>query len=101
MPDDIPATTTCLPEGLPNSPQLVDRGNMRQGKNSRRTLGYFGPRPPANDPPHRYHFQVFAVDAVLDVLPGADKGELLRALKGHVTAHGETIGTFEGPKDKS
>jgi Raf kinase inhibitor-like YbhB/YbcL family protein len=86
---NIPGDITDLPAGLREQQGLV------QGKTSRGSVGYFGPRPPAGDPPHHYHFQVFALDAELDVPPGSDRDQLLRAMCGHVLAAGELVGTFQ------
>ena len=57
--------------------------------------GIFGPRPPVGDPPHHYHFQVFALDTELDVPPGSERDQLLAAMEGHVLAVGELVGTFQ------
>ena len=50
--------------------------------------GYSGPRPPGNDP-HHYHFRIFALDTPLALKPGAERKELLDAMRGHVLAQGE------------
>ena len=55
----------------------------------------YGPRPPVGDPPHHYHFQVFALDTMLDVPPGAERDRLLAAMSGHVLAAGEVVGTYQ------
>jgi Raf kinase inhibitor-like YbhB/YbcL family protein len=94
---NLPPAMSSLQESVPTDEQLAKLGNARQGKTSRGNVGYFGPRPPAGDPPHHYHFQVFAVDTVLDTPPGVDRDTLLAALKGHVLAHGEIVGTFQAP----
>ena len=67
---------------------------MLQGRNTRGSLGYFGPRPPVGDAPHHYHFQVFALDAVLPLGFGADRDQLLKAIQGHVLAKGEIVGRY-------
>jgi len=54
-----------------------------------------GPRPPAGDPPHHYHFEIFALDKMLEVSAGAERDVVLEAARGHVIAKGELIGTFE------
>lgn len=92
---NIPATQTQLPEGLPKNPRLTVPEGLLQGRNSRGSVGYYGPRPPVGDPPHHYHFQLFALDTVLQVQPGADRDTLLAAMKGHVIAKGELVGTFK------
>ncbi len=63
---NIPADVTSLREGLPEQDLQADPKGMRQGVTSRGTVGYVGPRPPAGDPPHTYHVQVFALDLELD-----------------------------------
>jgi len=92
---NIPATTLQLPEGLQEQPRLTEPPGMLQGRTSRGSPGYYGPRPPAGDPPHRYHFQVFALDSAVDVPPGADRDTLLAAIKGRVLAKGELVGEFQ------
>ena len=92
---NIPATANGLPEGLPADPRLLKPAGMLQGKNSRGSVGYFGPKPPVGDPPHHYHFQLMALDALLDLKPGASRDEVLEAAKGHVIGGGETIGTYQ------
>jgi phosphatidylethanolamine-binding protein (PEBP) family uncharacterized protein len=47
------------------------------------------------DPPHRYFFQVFALDTALQVPPGAERDQLLAAMAGHVLAKGSLVGTFQ------
>jgi Raf kinase inhibitor-like YbhB/YbcL family protein len=94
---NLPPAMSSAPEAVPTDGTLVKLGNARQGKTSRGSVGYFGPRPPAGDPAHHYHFQVFALDTVLDTPAGADRDTLLGALKGHVLAHGEIVGTFQAP----
>jgi Raf kinase inhibitor-like YbhB/YbcL family protein len=94
---NIPATTTELPEGLQEQLRLTEPEGVLQGANDRGSPGYFGPRPPEGDPPHHYHFQVFALDKPLDLPPGADRNQLLSAMQGHVLAKGELVGTYQQP----
>jgi Raf kinase inhibitor-like YbhB/YbcL family protein len=91
---NIPAAITSLPEGLQEQPRLTDPDGVLQGRTSHGSTGWFGPRPPVGDKPHHYHFQVVALDKVLDVPWGADRDQLLDAMQGHVLAKGELIGTF-------
>ena len=84
-----------MPEGLQDHPRLTAPEGMLQGLNSRGSMGYFGPRPPVGDPPHHYHFQVFALDTRLEVPPGAERDAVLEAMKGHVLAAGELVGTYQ------
>src|SRR4051812_1997887 len=88
---NIPGDVTSLAEGLGGE-------GLTEGKTSQGNLGYFGPRPPEGDPPHHYHFQVFALDRELDVPAGAERDAVLSAMKGHVLASGEVVGTYQQPK---
>src|SRR5262245_33312604 len=92
---NLPADARSLPESVPTMPRLKEFGGALQGQNTHGSVGYFGPRPPAGDPPHHYHFQVFALDAPLDLPPGADKATVVSAMQKHVVSHGEIVGTFE------
>jgi Raf kinase inhibitor-like YbhB/YbcL family protein len=87
---NIPSTVTSLPEGLGELGKT-----LVQGRNSHGTNVYFGPRPPLADPPHHYHFQVFALDRMLAVPAGADREAFLSAANGHVIAKGELVGTYQ------
>src|SRR5206468_4201732 len=64
---NIPATATGLPEGVPKGAQLSD-GSYQISATG---LMYRGPGAPANGPPHHYMFELFALDAKLDVQPAA------------------------------
>jgi Raf kinase inhibitor-like YbhB/YbcL family protein len=56
--------------------------------------GYAGPRPIPGHGPHRYRFQVFALDAVVPEAVSTAKG-LLGAMRGHVLARGTLTGIYE------
>ena len=81
------------PEGLQESVRLSN--GVTQGRTSRGSVGWYGPKPPVGDPAHHYHFQVFALDIPLDVLPGSDRDTVLAAMRGHVLAKGEVVGTYQ------
>ncbi|MGK5023388.1 YbhB/YbcL family Raf kinase inhibitor-like protein [Janthinobacterium sp. RB2R34] len=91
---NIPSTVTSLPEGLQEQPRLTEPEGVLQGRTTRGSIGYYGPRPPVGDPAHHYHFQVFALDAVLSLPFGADRDQLLQAMQGHVLAKGELVGRY-------
>ena len=57
--------------------------------------GYRGPMPPPGHGTHHYHFMLFALDKPLDLKPGLKKDDLLAAMKGHILAQGELIGTYK------
>lgn len=83
-----------LPEGalsLPGDPGL------RLGRGSFGRRGYAGPRPVRGHGPHRYIFQIVAIDRplVLDAAP--DRVAVLAMIAGHVLARGRLVGTYERP----
>jgi Raf kinase inhibitor-like YbhB/YbcL family protein len=92
---NIPADVVSLPEGLQEHIRLTEPNGLMQGPTSRGSVGYFGPRPPVGDPPHHYHFQVFALDTTLRIPPHSDRDAVLAAMKGYVIAKGEIVGTFQ------
>lgn len=96
---NVPADTTTLREGLHKEHRLMDPKKMDQGRNYLRRPGYDGPKPPPGDPPHHYHMQVFALDTLLELPVGALRQDVLKAMKGHVLAAGELVGTFERPAE--
>lgn len=78
----------------------IERGSVtlgaKLGRNGRGHPAYFGPRPPGKSP-HKYHFQMFALDAQLPLKAGASREQLLQAMKGHVLAKASLMGTFAKP----
>lgn len=78
----------------------IDRGSVtlgaKLGRNGRGHPAYFGPRPPGKSP-HKYHFQMFALDAQLPLRAGASREQLLQAMRGHVLAKATLVGTFAKP----
>jgi Raf kinase inhibitor-like YbhB/YbcL family protein len=111
---DIPAGTTAIAEGAdadgavvhgkpPGPTKLGVRGTndytaafaaneAMKGNYG----GYDGPCPPWNDlRRHHYHFTVYALDVSKLDLPATFGGpEALAAMKGHVLAQGEAVGTY-------
>lgn len=96
---NIPANVTSLPEGVQEQPRLTDPEGVLQGRNTRGSMGYYGPKPPVGEAAHPYHFQVYALDVMLDVPFGSDRDTLLKAMQGHVMAKGEIVGKY-GQKQK-
>ncbi|WP_313199589.1 YbhB/YbcL family Raf kinase inhibitor-like protein [Rhizobium sp.] len=92
---NIPYSVTSLPEGLQEQLRLVEPEGVLQGRNSSGAHGYFGPKPPVGDPAHHYHFQILALDSMLDIPPTSDRDAFLAAASGHVLAKGELVGTYQ------
>lgn len=66
-----------------------------QGTNHFGDLKYRGPMPPKGHGTHHYHFKLFALDKIFDLADGISKEDLQRAMKGHILAQSEWIGTYE------
>jgi Raf kinase inhibitor-like YbhB/YbcL family protein len=90
---NIPPAVTSLPQGLGQPPP-----GMIQGTNSKGHPRYDGPHPPPGDPPHHYHFQVFALDRTLTLPSSADREGFAGQAAGHILARGQVIGTYAAPK---
>lgn len=88
---NIPKTSHGVAGNFPRDEQLAD--GTRQGRNDFRKIGYNGPCSPPGKA-HRYFFRVYAVDTKLDLAPGVIRSQLDSALKGHVLAEAEYMGTY-------
>lgn len=88
---NVPRSATNLPEGVPKNDQLGD--GSQQGRNSFDKIGYNGPCPPPGQT-HRYFFRIYALDVKLNLSADADRSQLDAAMKGHVLAQTEYMGTF-------
>lgn len=67
------------------------------GKNSAQSIGYVGACPPKEYEPteHRYVFQLYALDTILELEEGATEGDVRNAMKGHILEKVELIGLYE------
>ena len=86
---NLPASTHALGEGV--SKKLP--AGARNGKNDWKRTGYGGPCPPIGR--HRYFHKLYALDVELPDLREPTKAELEAAMKGHVVAHTELVGTYQ------
>ena len=87
---NIPADARGLAEAI--APAALPAGT-REGKNDWKRTGYGGPCPPIGR--HRYYHKLYALDAVLPDLRHPTKAQLEQAMKGHVLAKAELIGTYQ------
>ena len=107
---NLPADLTGLEEGIEELETLEN--GARQGLNGAGVVGYLGPCPPPLISRHasvpgggsnpkqeieKYNFEVYALDTVLDLAPGATRQQLLEAMEGHILGAGELIGERQGP----
>ena len=86
---NIPPTATGLPEAV--EPKALPAGTL-EGRNDWGRTGYGGPCPPVGR--HRYFFKLYALDVALPDLGQPDKARLERAMKGHVLAQQQLVGTY-------
>lgn len=80
-----------LPENVPDvdiTPEGTKHGRSGFGRS-----GYGGPCPPSGS--HRYFFKLYALDSGLGLEAGADKGNLLQAMEGHILAQGQLMGRYQ------
>ena len=91
----IPATATGLPENVARTESVTALGGTKQGENSASRLGYGGPCPPPGHGVHHYHFKVYALDMEPALKPRATKHQLEEAMRGHVLAMAELVGTYQ------
>jgi len=86
---NIPAGTSALPEAV--RPEDLPAGT-REGLNDWERSGYGGPCPPIGR--HRYFFKIYALDTELAGLRKPTKGEVERAMQGHVISQAQLVGTY-------
>lgn len=71
-------------------------GGGKEGVTSFGKAGYGGPCPPQGT--HRYFFHVYALDIGSLGKAGLSKAEVIRAMKGHILAEGQLMGTYKRSK---
>lgn len=86
---DLPLSTTSLVEDAKTG--RLPAGT-REGRNDWGDVGYRGPCPPIGR--HRYFIRLYALDAPLPDLHGPTIARLRQAIRGHVLAVAELMGTF-------
>lgn len=88
---NIPPGTRHIEENTPKEERVIGLGV--QGKNDSGRIGYMGPAPPSGT--HRYFLRLFALDTILDLEPGATHKQVSAAMRGHILAQAELMGTYE------
>jgi Raf kinase inhibitor-like YbhB/YbcL family protein len=87
---DLPPDAAGLPEGA--TAATLPSGT-REGLNDWKRTGYGGPCPPIGR--HRYFHKLYALDTVLPDLGRPTKAQLEQAMKPHVIASAELVGTYQ------
>ncbi len=83
-----PTTALIKQESIP--PGSVE-GHNGAGRNN-----YIGPCPPSGM--HHYHFQLYALDGIIEIPAASDKNELEKAMEGHIIEQTELVGTYQKEK---
>ena len=87
---DLPALVRSLAQGYKSGKPALS------GTNDFGRLGYGGPCPPKGHGPHRYFFKLYALDVASLGLPaGARRGQIDKAMSGHVLAEAKYMGRYE------
>jgi Raf kinase inhibitor-like YbhB/YbcL family protein len=85
---DLPASTSGLAEGV-----KVLAKEAKMGLNDWKRPAYGGPCPPVGR--HRYFHKLYALDVMLPDLAQATKAKVEGAMKGHVLAEAQLVGTYQ------
>lgn len=78
------APTNCIDENSIPGTQGINNAGKKE---------YHGPCPPSGT--HRYYFKAYALDKVLGLREGVSKGELEKAMQGHILGQAELIGLYK------
>ena len=87
---NLPPDASALPEA---ATAATLPGGTREGVNDWKRAGYRGPCPPIGR--HRYFHKLYALDVVLPDLGQPTKPALEQAMRGHVLAEAQLVGTYE------
>lgn len=93
---NIPATATSLGEGVPQGAQLPDGTRQISASGPY----YRGPAAASRGPAHHYVFELFALDAPIDVpavgaSPAPTRAAVAAAMAGHVRGKAVYVGLFK------
>jgi Raf kinase inhibitor-like YbhB/YbcL family protein len=103
---NIPATSTGLPQGMPDGFELPDGTRQISVSGSR----YRGPGASATGPIHHYVLELYALDTVLDVKVNpqgpqdpnpnvqAIRTSIMQAMAGHIRGKAAYFGLFRRPQ---
>lgn len=80
---DIPVTARIEENSVPGKLGITNSGRK----------DYHGPCPPSGT--HHYFFKLYALDARLNLKEGVSKGQLEKAMQGHILDKAELIGLYQ------
>jgi Raf kinase inhibitor-like YbhB/YbcL family protein len=101
---NIPGSATSLPEGVPQGPTIAGMGTGNQAARQLSATGpnYRGPAAPATGPVHHYVFELYALDAPVNITvvgQGAplNRAQLMTAMQSHVRGKAALVGLYRRP----
>jgi len=92
---DIPPTATEIAEG--HGGAGLPAGS-KEGINDWKRTAFGGPCPPIGR--HRYFHKLYALDVELNDLKTPTKADLEAAMRGHILASAQLVGTYERPSKR-
>ena len=84
---NIPANITTIAEGEVPQGAVV-------GINDAQNFGYARPMPPAGSGTHRYTFELYALNAMLDVPQNANRAAIETAINAHTIQKAQLVGLY-------
>jgi len=76
----------------PGIPQAL--AHATEGTNSLGKQDYVPPSPPKGDPPHHYHFKLYALDQAVPLKAGLDELALMSHIQEHIIGQAELVATY-------
>lgn len=80
---DIPVVSRIEENSAPGKPGMTNSGRSE----------YHGPCPPSGT--HHYVFKIYSLDTKLNLNEGVSKGQLEKAMQGHILDKAELIGLYK------
>ncbi|MBN2256254.1 MAG: YbhB/YbcL family Raf kinase inhibitor-like protein [Anaerolineaceae bacterium] len=93
---DMPVSMILLPARMAEAGKIP--GGIMQGTNAFGITGYSGPCPPVGEN-HQYIFTIYALDAKLDIAPGADIARLKEVMAPRILEQTSITVMYELPAE--